>query len=202
MAEIVTTGTGQVERIADRAGLAVSFQATGATRAEAVAGLNAQLADVEPVLQAVGLRVASRLLSVSEQWEDNRRVGSAAEQRYRLVFRDLTKLGDLIGRLSALEPAQLDGPTWSLADPTDARREAQSAALTDARITAEGYAAALGTQLGPLMKLVDQGGGGYQPKMAMMAYGGGAQQVDVSNLSLEPELVSVSATCETSWHLL
>ncbi|GAA1675733.1 SIMPL domain-containing protein [Fodinicola feengrottensis] len=198
MAEIVTTGTGQVERLADRARLTVSFQGAGTTRAEAVTALNARLGDVEPAMQVVGVRVASRLLSVSEQWEENRRVGSVAQQRYVLVFRDLTQLPDLVGRLAALEPAELDGPHWLLADSTDARREAQGAALTDARVTAEGYATSLGAQLGPLVKLVDQGGG-FQPRM--MAYGGG-QAVDVSNLSLEPELVSVSATCETTWHLL
>lgn len=197
MAEIVTTGTGKVERIADRAQLTVAFEGSAATRAEAVAALNGRLAEVEPMLQVVGVRVASRQLSVNERWERRRRVGGVARHQYVLVFRDLSRLPDLVGRLAALEPASLDGPHWLLADTTDARREAQGAAVTDARIIAEGYAAAVGAQLGPLLKLSDQ-----QMHHAMaMAYGG-APAVDVSNISLEPELVAVTATCETTWQLL
>ncbi|WP_163513064.1 SIMPL domain-containing protein [Fodinicola acaciae] len=197
MAEIVTTGTGKVERIADRAQLTVAFEASATTRAEAVGGLNTRLADVEQLVQAVGVRVASRQLSVNERWERRRRVGSVARQQYVLVFRDLAQLPDLVGKLAAIEPATLDGPHWLLAETTDARREAQAAAVTDARIIAEGYAAAVGAQLGPLLKLTDE-----QTHHAMMAAYGGAPAVDVSNLSLEPELVAVTATCVTTWQLL
>ncbi|GGM47766.1 hypothetical protein GCM10012275_18530 [Longimycelium tulufanense] len=203
MAEVVTKGSGEVERIADRARLWVSFAATGNTRAEAVNALNARLADVETLLDTSAVEVRSRHLSVFENWQRRRMVGARAEQHYVLRVSDLTVLADLVSRLLTAEPASFNGPDWELSDDADAVRDAQREAVADARRRAEGYADALGTRLGPLLRLSDgyEGGGGFAP-MAAAAPRAHQESVDVSNLNLEPQLVTVSASCTTAWSLL
>ena len=80
VAEVVTKGTGEVERTADRAQVDVTFEAVGAERSEAVSTLNQRISTVEPLLESFDVR--SRLLSVHDNWDNNQRVGSKATQQY------------------------------------------------------------------------------------------------------------------------
>ena len=51
VAEVVTKGTGEVERTANRAQVDVTFEALGAERSEAVSTLNQRISAVEPLLE-------------------------------------------------------------------------------------------------------------------------------------------------------
>ncbi|SHE57314.1 SIMPL domain-containing protein [Streptoalloteichus hindustanus] len=200
MAEVVTRGSGETERTADRAELWATFAVKGRDRAEAVSALNARVADVEPLLATPGVDVRSRQLAVMENWERDRVSGARAEQRYVLRVTDPAVLEELVGRLVAAEPANLNGPNWELSDDHEAVWEAQHRAVSDARRRAEGYAAALGAQLGPLLRLADGGQDGVATFAAARSYE--MASVDVGELNLEPQLVTVSAQCTATWALL
>ncbi|HEX7309432.1 SIMPL domain-containing protein [Lentzea sp.] len=203
MAEVVTKGTGEVERTADRAQVDVTFEAVGAERSEAVSTLNQRISAVEPLLETFEVR--SRQLSVHDNWDNNQRVGSRAQQQYVIWVSDLDRLDGLLAELVQAEPSWINGPSWTLVDDGEAIREAQQAAVADALRRAEGYASALGRRLGPLLRIGDtDNGGGYSPKMmrgaASFEMAGPAGMVD--QLNLKAQQITVSAVCTAAWSLL
>ncbi|HEX4704261.1 MAG TPA: SIMPL domain-containing protein, partial [Pseudonocardiaceae bacterium] len=129
MAELVTTGNGEVERIADRADLRLSYSGRGRDRTAAVNELTKRIGTVEPLLERDGVQVRSRRLSVHDVWDGRRRSGAAAEQSYQLRITDVTVLDDLIAALVTTEPSGIDGPFWDQADQTEPAREAQRSAV-------------------------------------------------------------------------
>jgi len=202
VAEVVTKGTGEVERTADRAQVDVTFEALGAERSEAVSMLNQRISAVEPLLE--DFEVRSRELSVHDNWDNNQRVGSRAQQQYVIWVSDLDKLDGLLADLVQAEPSWINGPSWTLVDDAEAIREAQKEAVADALRRAEGYASALGRRLGPLLRIGDtDGGAGYSPRMSAAAsfeMAGPAGMVD--QLNLKAQQITVSASCTAAWSLL
>jgi hypothetical protein len=208
MAELVTTGNGEVERIADRADLRLSYSGRGRDRTAAVNELTKRIGTVEPLLERDGVQVRSRRLSVHDVWDGRRRSGAAAEQSYQLRITDVTVLDDLVAALVTTEPTGIDGPFWDLADQTEPAREAQRSAVADARGRAEGLAEALGARLGALVQVTD----GSPPNSRMMPFGmaasasvrlrGGPVVPEIASLSLEPQPVAVHANCTITWELL
>lgn len=198
MAEIQTQGTGEVERIADRASIQVSFARHGKDRASAVSALTERIGAVEVLLERDGVRVRGRRFSVQDRWEAKRRSGTVANQSYTVRVTDLTVLNELVADLVAAEPANLAGPYWELADHDEARLEAQSAAVADARRRAEGYVAALGRELGQLVRITD-GMNGDGPVVRNLAMSASAGRPDIAELSLEPEAIAVTARCTMTW---
>src|SRR5688500_16165778 len=96
VADVVTQGTGKVERTADRAEVNVSFDAVGANRGEATSALNQKVAGVEPLLDRPGVEVRSRRLSVHDNWDGTRRAGSQASQHYVIRVTDPEQLDMLL----------------------------------------------------------------------------------------------------------
>lgn len=200
MAEVTTRGTGEVDRLADRAGLQLSYRGTSATRNAAVAALSTPLARAKPIFGRDGVEVRSRRLSVHDEWSGKHRSGCVATQAYRLRVTDLAVLDDLLAELVATEPSTLSGPHWELSDRGTAFADAQREAVADARERALGYADALGTGLGPLLRLVDDRDGGVflGSSESETASRGLA---DIEQLGLEPELITVTAACTATWEL-
>ncbi|GAA4865283.1 SIMPL domain-containing protein [Pseudonocardia benzenivorans] len=201
--QIVTVGTGWHEQLADRAEIDVSFAATSKDRASAVRDLGRAVAVVEPVLAKAGVEVRGRRLHVGTEWRGRKQSGARASEDIALRITDLTVLEDVLGALLSAEPASLDGPRWTLADPAAALVAAQHNAVADARTRAEGYAGALGAALGALVQLTEADHSGPAPMvMRAAAFDAAARgQVDVTELGLEPEPVRVSARCTTTWAL-
>jgi uncharacterized protein len=200
MTEIVTEGSGWHEQTGDRAELDVGFAATAKTRSDAVAALGRKVAAAAPALDTAGLTVAHRRLWVHNEWRRDRVVGCRAGEDIALVLADVGALEVVLSALIAAEPDRLDGPRWVLADPAAARREAQRRAVADARDRAEGYAAALGAELGGLLRLAE--GPDHHPMVASMRMvANGDSAPDVRDLGLEPEPVRVTVHCATTWEL-
>lgn len=197
MTEIVTEGSGWFEQPGDRAELDVGFAATAKTRADAVAALGRKVAAAASALDTPGLTVVHRTLRVHNEWRRDRVVGCRADESIALVLTDVEALEAVLSALIAAEPDRLDGPTWVLTDPSAARREAQRRAVDDARDRAEGYAAALGAQLGGLLRLSE--GAGHHPMNVAMRSMAMDSAPDVRDLGLEPEPVRVTVQCTTTW---
>ena len=131
--EVVTEGSGWHEEVADRAECGVGYAGTGRDRRSAVAELGKRVAAAEAAFGLPGVTVVRRRLSVHDQWRGNRVVGCRATEDVGLRLDDVTALQDVLAALVRSEPADLNGPTWLLADPTAARRTAQQRAVADAR---------------------------------------------------------------------
>ena len=202
---MVTTGSGEVERVADEATLQLRYTGSAKDRTGAVNELAKLTKLVEPLLDRPGVTVRSRQLFVHDRWDGRRRTGAMANQSYTVLVTDVDVLNDLVGELVVAEPASLAGPAWSLADRSEPFREAQRMAVEDARERTQGYADALGWRIGALLKLEDTSGGvRHMPFAAAMARPGSRapQEAYVADLSLEPQLVTVPANCTITWELL
>jgi uncharacterized protein len=195
--EIVTEGTGWYEQLGDRAELDVTFTAVARNRSDAVRELGRRVEAAEPALTQPGLQVRHRRVRVHNEWRGNRVVGCRAGEQLALLVTDVRALDAVLSALIGAEPTDLQGPMWVLEDPAAARREAQRRAVADARACAEGYAAALGGTLGPLLRLSEA-----PEHAAPMAYRMAAAEAagpDVRALGLDPEPVRVTARCTTTW---
>jgi hypothetical protein len=199
-AEIVTEGTGWHEQLADRAELQVSFAGTGRDRSAAVAELGSRVAAAAPALTLPGLEVRHRRLSVHDEWRGKKVAGCRAGETLVIRIVDVGVVERALVALVAAEPATVDGPRWQLSDQAAARRVAQERAVADARDRAEGYAAALGAQLGPLRRLSEVGEPAAPVAYRMAARAEVAD--DIRELGLEPEPVRVTVRCTTKWALL
>jgi uncharacterized protein len=200
--EVVTEGSGWHEQVADRAECGVGYAGTGRDRRSAVAELGKRVSAAEAAFGLRGVTVVRRRLSVHDQWRGNRIVGCRATEDVGLRLDDVTTLEDVLAALVRSEPADLNGPTWLLADPTAARRTAQQRAVADARDRAEGYAAALGGRLGALLRLSEAPDHGGPPQFRMRMAAAETAAPDVRELGLEPEPVRVTASCTTTWELV
>jgi uncharacterized protein YggE len=199
--EIVTEGSGRHEQQGDRAELVVTFSAVARTRSDAVRDLGKQVAAAAPALETPGLDVRSRRLWVHNEWRGKRVVGCRAGEHLNLLVTDVTALEQALSALVGAEPTDLQGPHWVLADPAAARREAQRKAVADARARAEGYAEALGGRLGPLLRL-SEAPDHVMVEAAYRVRAAAESAPDVRDLGLEPEPVTVTARCTTTWRLL
>jgi uncharacterized protein YggE len=197
--EIVTEGSGWHEQLGDRAELDVTFTAVARTRSDAVHDLGRRMAAAEPALTRPGLQVRHRRMRVHNEWRGNKVIGCRAGEDLALVVTDVAELDAVLSALVGAEPTDLHGPRWVLEDPAAALREAQKRAVADARTRAEGYAAALGATLGPLLRLSEA-----PEHAAPVAYRMAAAESagpDVRALGLDPEPVRVTARCTTTWVL-
>lgn len=208
MAELETMGMGEVERIADQATLRVRYVSRAKDRNAAVTALTRLVAAAEAKLDREGVTVRSRQMTAYDTYNGNKRIGTEASQVYRLLVTDVGVLNDLLGDLVATEPAELNSPQWSLADPSAAYRAAQAKAVEDALAVAQGYADALSARLGALLRLEDASPRLHSPAEASTSYrrlsrgASAASLPDMGELSLEPQPVIVAATCKTAWELL
>ncbi len=203
MADVVTRGTGEVERTADRALLRVTYEAAGPDRPAAVLALGQRVAKVEPLLPREDVEIRGRWLSVHARWERKRQTGCTAVMNYELRIAPPEGLDQLIADLLGTDPASLNGPAWELTDRSEAIAEAQQLAVGDARRRAEGYAVALGMRIGGLLRLEDSDSGGVMYRAAPMSAGASEDMLQaVRELNLEPQPVAVTASCTTTWSLL
>ena len=90
----------------------------------------------------------------------------------------------------------MNGLSFGFADATALMDEARRAAVADARRKAELYAAAAGVELGPVLSIQEQGGGGVRP-MAM------ARSLDMaeSAVPLERGENTLTAQVQIVWAL-
>ncbi|MFE5869113.1 SIMPL domain-containing protein [Streptomyces roseifaciens] len=70
---------------------------------------------------------------------------------------DFTQLGELTARLADLPLTRISGPWWALRPDSPAHTEVRRKAVREAVQRARAYADALGTELGALLELADDG---------------------------------------------
>jgi uncharacterized protein YggE len=74
--------------------------------------------------------------------------GYQVSQNISVKVRDLSKIGDLLTRVGQLGGNQVNGPTFTIDDPSSLNQEARLEALEDARKKAEALSGVLGVKIG------------------------------------------------------
>jgi uncharacterized protein YggE len=160
---IVVSGTGRVSVVPDiadvRVGVAVTKPKVDAARAEAAATMDAVLRAID----ATGIArrdVRTSLLSIQPRFEYRegkppKLTGYELTNVVEVTIRDLGKLGDVVDGALGAGATSLDGPTFRVADPAPADREARQRAMADARARADVLAGAGGLTIGGVSHIVE-----------------------------------------------
>ena len=205
-------GEAMLEVEAETARLVFTVSARDRDRAHAMASLATRAGEVLDGLRAFGDAVetiettAVRVYPAYREGHGRERIeGYVAQVTHTATVVDFTVIGDLVDRVGEGPTTEISGPWWGLRPLSDHHRRARVAAVEDARLRAEQYAAALGGRVTGLVHLADAGllaagpglslGPPGMPGMGMhraMATGGEAAPV----VDLVPERQIVRATVE------
>ena len=143
---------------------------TGRTAREALASNNVLTERLIAAVRARGIPSSDALteeLEVKPQFADRsnadedapaRIVGFVARNQLSLRLRELSKAGEIVSALFEAGANIVTGPSFDVADPVPARREARRAAVAAARQEADEYAAALGMRIGRVLRVSERGG--------------------------------------------
>ncbi len=90
-------------------------------------------------------------------------IGYQVSQSLSVKLRDLSKIGDALTRIGQLGGNQVNGPTFTIDDPSMLKQEARLKALEDARKKAEALSGVLGVKIGRVVTFSESAGGYPQP---------------------------------------
>jgi hypothetical protein len=176
---IVVGGTGEASAVPDQAQVSAGVVTQAATAEAALEANNDAMEQVFETLENAGIEehnIRTSNFSVSPQYEsfrDNdsnprRIVAYQVSNQLTIIVEDIDELGGTLDALVRSGANQLNGISFSISDPKPLEEEARRAAVQDAIAKAQTLADAAGVTLGPIIS-IQEGGGGYQPPMPVMA---------------------------------
>jgi hypothetical protein len=156
---ITVSGNGSVAAVPTSAVLSLGIDTRGAT---AKAALAANAREMRQVIDAVkaagGRRVGTQSVSLGQVLGENGEPSGFAASNVVTTEVDVERAGALIDAAVGAGANQVNGPTMSVADRGKLYRQALSAAVADARLSAETLASASGRSLGKVTSVVESGG--------------------------------------------
>ena len=160
------TGTGRTSVRPDLADLRLGVTITAPTVELARSATSSTLAAVIARLKAVGIEdrdLQTSIVSVSPQYDYSREgapprlAGYTFSNLVAAVIRDIERVGEAIDAALTAGATNVDRIAFRVADESAAAREAREAAVADARIRAETYAAAAGVTITGVAAIVESG---------------------------------------------
>ena len=187
---ITVTGQATISRRPDVATLTLGTRTEPVASAEAALNqLTSQFNKVLREIEEVGIaeedvRTSSFSLEPQYDYRDGqqRLRGYVAAEQVIITVRDLETIGATISRATAAGANQLGGVTFGLDDNSPVIREAEAAAIADARAKAQHLADELGVSLGPVKSYQATSAGGPEPYYAR------AELLDAAGASEAPQL--------------
>lgn len=125
--------------------------------------------------------------------------GYRAANTVTVELRDLATIGPVIDAAIGAGANRLEGVTFELRDPAEARATALAAAVADARSRAEAISSALGMELGAVIETTE---GGVTAPPVPFAARGEALMVQEASTPVEPGLIQVTATLTVRYRLV
>lgn len=161
---LTVTGTGEARAVPDRAMLSTGVVTQGRTAATALAANARAMNAVFDALKSAGIPdkdIQTSNVSVSPQYAPDKPgqsgpqhiVGYEVTDTVNVTVDGLDKVGPTIDALVAAGSNQIDGPSFTIADPAPLLAKAREAAVKDAMARAETLARAAGVTLGPIVSI-------------------------------------------------
>jgi uncharacterized protein YggE len=177
------TGTGEVKAVPDRATLSTGVVTRAPTAAAALAANARAMNAAFDALKRAGIaekNIQTSNFEVNPQYTADKPgaaqhiVGYQVSDTVSVIVDGLDKLGPTIDALVAAGSNQIEGPTFSIADPKPLLAAAREEAVKDAFDRAKAYAHAAGVTLGAISSISDSGGETtVEPMARSMAVMGG-----------------------------
>jgi len=176
---IVVSGTGESSAVPDQAQISAGVVSQAATAEAALDANTDAMEQIFETLENAGIEerdIRTSNFSVSPQYEtfrDNnsnprRIVAYQVSNQLTIIVEDVDELGGALDALVRSGANQLTGISFSISDPKPLEEEARRLAVQDAIAKAQTLADAAGVSLGPIIS-IQEGSGGYQPPMPVMA---------------------------------
>jgi uncharacterized protein YggE len=163
---ITVIGTGRASVQPDLADLRLGVTITAPTVESARSANSSTLAAVIAKLKAIGIEdrdLQTSIVSVSPQYDYSREgapprlAGYTFSNLVAAVVRDIERVGDAIDAALTAGATNVDHIAFRVADQSAAEREAREAAVADARLKAETFAAAAGVKIEGVAAIVESG---------------------------------------------
>ncbi len=205
---LTVSGSGEVKAAPDRAALSTGVVTRERSAAAALAGNARAMNAVFDTLRRAGIAekdIQTSNFQVSPQYSADkpgtnappRVVGYEVSDTVNVTVEDLGRLGPTIDALVAAGSNQIDGPTFSIADPKPLLAKAREDAVKDAVARAQAYAGAAGVTLGPIASIYEGGGAAtIEPTGRMMSM---LKSAAPTPIAAGEE--SVTATVSISWEI-
>ena len=159
---VTVSGHGTVSVVPDTADLMAGVQAQAATATEALDTVGTKSQTLIDTLKDAGIAaedIQTAGLNLSPTFgNDGRQItGYQASTSVTATITDVAKVGEVVDALKTLvgEQLTLQGVSFSYKDPEAVMADARAAALANAKVRAEQYAAAAGIELGEVLRIVE-----------------------------------------------
>ena len=166
------TGQGEVKSPPDIAVISAGVVSESKTAREALTLNNETMASVLQTIEAAGVAnkdIQTSSFSVQPKYKYAKRASNGEQEPPRItgytvsnavtvIARDLAKLGPVLDAVVSSGVNQMNGLSFSIAEPAPLRNEARKIAVAEARIRAELYAEAAGVSLGKILSISEAGG--------------------------------------------
>lgn len=178
---INVAGSGKVFLTPDLATITIGVRTENANASRAVLDNNAQAEEIAMALKEIGvddkdIQTSNFNIYANQQFDERGNPISTTYVVENTVFvtvRDLSKLGELLGKAVEAGANQVYGIQFDVEDKEEALSQARKAAIEDARAKAEELAAAAGVTLGDI-RMISEAGGVPIPVFEGKGRGGGA----------------------------
>lgn len=174
---LTLNGEGSVKATPDMAIIRVGVVRVAENARDALSANNEAMAQVLASLKAAGIEdkdLQTSGFSIQPRYhydKSNRRepriIGYQVSNQITAAVRNLTTLGDTLDRVVSLGSNQINGITFTIADPEPLKNEARRRATANALAKAKLYAEAAGIALGPIQQISESGG--YRPPQPVLA---------------------------------
>lgn len=179
-APVVTLNvTETVEAAPDQAVVGTGVQTRASTATQAMRENAAKMERLIATLAKSGIAkkdIQTSGINLSAQYDYSNRdgqpsaprfIGYEASNQLTIKLRDIKKVGPLLDTLVEAGATNVNGPTFSIEDPTPMLAQARAAAMKSARAQADFYAQAAGYRSARLLTISESNSGG-NPPMPMM----------------------------------
>ena len=175
---ISLTGHGEVRVAPDLAIVTMGVLSTATTAQDALAANTKAMTDLMAALKAADIEakdIQTSNFSVNPRYDYGQNNGQPPKltgydvsNNVAVIVHKIGSIGDLLDKAVTSGSNQINGISFSIADPQAAMDEARKKAVTDAKRKAELYVAATSVTLGNVISL-SEGGDNYQPPMPMQS---------------------------------
>lgn len=124
-------------------------------------------------------------------------IGYEAANQLSVTQRNVAKLGDLLDRMVAAGATSINGPNFSIEDPSPLHVQARGAALKTAKSQADFYAQQAGFRSARLVSITENNSGGLRP----MQMDGMSVTAMKRSTPIEPGQVSAAVTLTVQYAL-
>jgi uncharacterized protein len=169
---VSVSSTGSVAADPDMATVSAGVAVEADTAKEALARNSTVMTKLIDGLKALGIApqdIQTAAVNVEPRYtqaKDNRPAsinGYRVINQVRLTVRDVKRLGEILDGAISLGANQVHGIAFDVSNAETLKDEARKLAMTNAKRRAELYATAAGAQLGSVLTIAEEGGGGPRP---------------------------------------